>query len=51
MHTIETEPVESEPELQDELSQVEASANPNHAQGKPRCIPPKICLIFGIATL
>jgi hypothetical protein len=41
MHTIEIEPVETEPELQEELAQAETSANPDHTQDKPRCIPPK----------
>jgi hypothetical protein len=45
MHTLETEPAELEPELQEELAQAEALANPDHAQDKPWCIPP-ISLTF-----
>jgi hypothetical protein len=46
MHTIETEPAELEPELQEELAQAEASTNPNHTQGKLRCIPPRILVFY-----
>jgi hypothetical protein len=49
-YTIETEPAEPEPELQEELAQAEVSANPDHAQGKPRCISP-IILVFYFESL
>jgi hypothetical protein len=50
MHMIEIEPAKPEPELQEELAQAEASANPNHTQGNPRCIPP-IILVFSFESL
>jgi hypothetical protein len=50
MHTIEIDPAEAELELQEEIAQAEASANPDQAQGKPRCIPP-IILVFSFESL
>jgi hypothetical protein len=46
MHTVETEPVELKLELPEELAPAETSANPDHAQGKPRYILPIILIVY-----